>query len=152
MNDKKWKEYMVESACVGTQPPQMKKVNMDTMMPEKPSDSHPRDLEKVDKEGRMAKSQLFRTMNYAREIHDNISDEDQLEGWVQSKITKAADYLSSVKHYLQYEYMRDKSEAMPMHDEPPHLPLAMESKYAKKFDLLSEEVNKLLKEADIKNS
>ena len=52
----------------------------------------------------MAKSQLFRAAKYAQEIMDNISDDDELEAWVQSKITKAADYLGAVKHYLEYEY------------------------------------------------
>jgi hypothetical protein len=36
-------------------------------------------------------------------LHDSLDDEDQLEGWVQSKITKAADYMGTVAHYLEYE-------------------------------------------------
>jgi hypothetical protein len=36
-------------------------------------------------------------------LHDSLQDEDQLEGWVQSKITKAADYMGTVAHYLEYE-------------------------------------------------
>jgi hypothetical protein len=32
-----------------------------------------------------------------------MEDNAQLEGWVQAKITKAADYLASVYHYLEYE-------------------------------------------------
>ena len=30
------------------------------------------------------------------------SDEDQLEAWVQSKITKASDYIAKVADYLEY--------------------------------------------------
>ena len=30
----------------------------------------------------------------------NVSEEQGLEGWVQAKITKSADYMSSVKHPL----------------------------------------------------
>jgi dihydroneopterin aldolase len=34
-----------------------------------------------------------------------IGENDELDGWVQSKITKAADYISSVYHYMEYEKM-----------------------------------------------
>ena len=57
----------------------------------------------VDEEGRMAKSQLHKTAKYASEIHRMLRDDTQLEAWVQAKITKASDYLASVKHYLEYE-------------------------------------------------
>ena len=89
-----------------TQPPQMKRVNMKTMMPEPVGgDQSPaRELDHHDQEGKMAKSQLYRAIKAAEEIMHNITDDDELEGWVQSKITKAADYLGSVKHYLEYEY------------------------------------------------
>ena len=63
-----------------------------------------------DNEGRMAKSELYKLKNYAEKIGDMISDTEQLEGWVQSKITKAADYLSSVAHYLEYEKSREFSQ------------------------------------------
>jgi hypothetical protein len=32
-----------------------------------------------------------------------VQDGQQLEGWVQAKITKAADYLDSVYHYMEYQ-------------------------------------------------
>ena len=35
-----------------------------------------------------------------------IMDDEELDGWVQAKITKASDYLSSVKHYLYYKNVR----------------------------------------------
>ena len=31
-----------------------------------------------------------------------LEDETQLEAWVQSKLTKAADYIKTVKHYVEY--------------------------------------------------
>jgi hypothetical protein len=40
------------------------------------------------------------------EIDQLIHDGQELEGWVQSKITKAADYIASVKHYLEYNKSR----------------------------------------------
>ena len=51
----------------------------------------------------MAKSQLYRTAEYASELEQMIQDGEELDAWVQAKITKASDYLSSVKHYLQYK-------------------------------------------------
>ena len=31
-----------------------------------------------------------------------LGDETQLEAWVQAKLTKAADYIKTVKHYVEY--------------------------------------------------
>ena len=39
---------------------------------------------------------------YAAELSQMLSDETQLEAWVQSKLTKAADYIKTVKHYVEY--------------------------------------------------
>jgi len=57
----------------------------------------------VDREGAMAKADLYKLANYSHKLFQQIQDEDQLEGWVQAKITKAADYVASVYHYLEYE-------------------------------------------------
>ena len=56
-----------------------------------------------DREGAMAKADLYKLANYSHKLFQQIQDEDQLEGWVQAKITKAADYIASVYHYLEYE-------------------------------------------------
>lgn len=56
----------------------------------------------VDKEGRMAKRQLQDIAEYANELSGMLQDETQLEAWVQSKLTKAADYIKTVKHYVEY--------------------------------------------------
>ena len=56
----------------------------------------------VDKEGRMAKRQLHDMEKYARELSEMLTDTTQLESWVQAKLTKAADYLKTVKHYVEY--------------------------------------------------
>jgi hypothetical protein len=58
-----------------------------------------------DHEASMAKADLHRLANYAAELEQMIQNGEELEGWVQAKITKAADYISSVKHYLEYEKM-----------------------------------------------
>ena len=59
-----------------------------------------------DHEVQMARAQLYKVAKYAIKLHDilkNVSEADGLEGWVQSKITKSSDYISSVYHHLDYE-------------------------------------------------
>lgn len=59
-----------------------------------------------DHEVQMARAELYKTAKYAIKLHDmlkNVSEREGLEGWVQSKITKAGDYMSSVYHHLDYE-------------------------------------------------
>ena len=58
----------------------------------------------MDHEVQMARSDLYKIAKYAIKLHDmlkNVSEAEGLEGWKQSKITKAADYIGSVKHYLE---------------------------------------------------
>ena len=57
----------------------------------------------VDHEGAMAKADLYKLANYSLKLFKQIQDGDQMESWVQAKITKAADYVASVYHYLEYE-------------------------------------------------
>lgn len=59
-------------------------------------------LDDTDDDGWMAKSELYKMAKYAITLHGMIQDNENLEPWVQSKITKAADYLSTVKHYMEY--------------------------------------------------
>ncbi len=58
-----------------------------------------------DHEGSMAKRQMFKTAQYAVEIFDNIQDDDVFPAWIQSKMTKIADYIGAVKHYLEYDHV-----------------------------------------------
>ena len=71
-------------------------------------DSHP------DHEVQMARSELYRAakcaMSLEKMLH-HINEEQGLEGWIQAKITKAADYLESVYHYLDYEMRSGVEEA-----------------------------------------
>ena len=60
---------------------------------------------KKDHEGNMAKRQMFQTAQYAAEIFDNIQDGDEFPAWIQSKMTKIADYIGTVKHYLEYDHV-----------------------------------------------
>ena len=58
-------------------------------------------------EGSMARSQLGRTAELATMIQGMISDDTNLEEWVESKITKAQDYLSSVLNYMRGESLSE---------------------------------------------
>ena len=67
-----------------------------------------------DHEVQMARAQLYKSAKYSIELHQmlkSISEEQGLEGWVQAKITKASDYLSSVKHHLEYKMLDANSDA-----------------------------------------
>ena len=59
-----------------------------------------------DHEVQMARADLYKIAKYAIKLHDmlkNVSEAEGLMGWQQSKITKAADYMGSVYHNLDYE-------------------------------------------------
>lgn len=61
-----------------------------------------------DHEVQMARADCFHAAKNAIELHRmlrDISERQGLEGWVSEKITLAADYLSTVKEYLEYEMM-----------------------------------------------
>ena len=60
----------------------------------------------LDHEVQMSRSDLYKIAKYSIKLHEmlkNVSEEKGLEGWVQAKITKAADYMSSVFHNMDYE-------------------------------------------------
>jgi hypothetical protein len=64
-----------------------------------------------DHEVQMARSDLYKAAKYSIALHEmlkNVSEEQGIEGWVAAKITKASDYLSSVKHYMEYDMMESK--------------------------------------------
>jgi hypothetical protein len=56
-----------------------------------------------DHEAAMARADLYKLANYSFKLFKMIKDGDELEGWVQAKVTKAADYIASVYHYMEYE-------------------------------------------------
>ena len=56
-----------------------------------------------DREAAMARADLYKLASYSTKLFKMIQDGDQLEGWVQAKITKAADYVASVYHFMEYE-------------------------------------------------
>jgi hypothetical protein len=71
----------------------------------------------------MARQELYRSAKLALMIHDllkNVGENQGLEGWVQRKITRAADYIESVFDYLDYEmrYPSEMTEAETMQVTP----------------------------------
>ena len=91
--------------------------------------------DKEDHEGSMAKRQMFKTAQYAADIFDMIEDGEEFPAWIQSKMTKIADYIGVVKHYLEYDHVmgerkltkaeKEKREeiAMAMEKENPGMPM-----------------------------
>lgn len=81
-------------------------------------------LDSEDDDGWMAKNQLYKTAKYAIGLHQMINDADDLEPWIQAKITRASDDLSAVKHYMEYLIARGGSheepgtDIVPVSDEP----------------------------------
>ena len=40
-----------------------------------------------------------------------LGDDEELPAWIQSKLTKVADYIGAVKHYLEYDKVMDMQPA-----------------------------------------
>jgi hypothetical protein len=64
------------------------------MKPTTPVDDH---------EAEMARADLYKMAKYSMKLFQMIQEGQELEGWVQSKITKASDYISSIYHYMEYQ-------------------------------------------------
>ena len=60
-------------------------------------------FEDPDHEASMARNELYRNAKYGIAMLKMIEPGQQLEGWVESSLTKAASYLDKIYHYLDYE-------------------------------------------------
>ena len=58
-------------------------------------------------EGKMAQGQLKRITELSNMIQQQFNDNTNLEEWVEAKITKAEDYLSSVFNYIRLNIFPD---------------------------------------------
>ncbi len=68
-----------------------------------------------DHEVQMARAQLYHLANDAIRLHKllkDISEAEGLEGWMQSKITLAADYIKSTADYLEYDKLKTPTAPM----------------------------------------
>ena len=80
-------------------------------MVDKPQEMAPPDFSGTpDPEGEMADSQMLKVHQYSKELMDMIDDEMQLPSWVQAKLTKVADYMGAVKHFLEGEMALKEAE------------------------------------------
>lgn len=62
-----------------------------------------KDPGEYDQEGDMAKTQLNTIMRNASDLADLLDDEENLPEWVQNKITRASDYITSAYNYMASE-------------------------------------------------
>ena len=88
-------------------------VALDQLADDLESGDKPADYESVSEdagEGHMSKSTLYHTAKYAIELMQMIRKGDDLEGWVQSKLNKAADYLQGVYNYEEYQKLNPYRE------------------------------------------
>jgi hypothetical protein len=66
-----------------------------------------------DHEVQMARAELYKIAKYAIKLHDmlkGVSEAEGIEGWMQSKITKAADYMGSVYHTMEYDTVSESKK------------------------------------------
>ena len=59
------------------------------------------DRGEYDQEGDMAQQQLHTVVDAARELHSILASDENLPEWVQSKITKALDYIDTARDYVK---------------------------------------------------
>lgn len=100
IDEKKAKPDFLDLDKDGDKKESMKKAAQDAKKPMK---------EMVDYEGEMAKAELYKLIQSAEKLFMMLDEDTQLEAWVQSKITKATDYLNSVEQYLEYQSIASHS-------------------------------------------
>ena len=67
----------------------------------------PQQIQEEDKEGKMAKFDAKEACQDAQDVFNMIDEYDDLPEWLEAKITKAADYLNSVKDYLTHHHNKE---------------------------------------------
>ena len=70
---------------------------------------------------KMALAELYKIEKYAFALGLMMKELPALEGWTAAKITKAADYLGSVFHKLDYDFASgDHADVVPSEDHEGH--------------------------------
>ena len=75
------------------------------------------DIVERDHEVQMARADLYKLAKYAIKLHEmlkHVSEAEGIEGWQQAKITKSADYISSVYHSIDYDQSSMSEADVPM--------------------------------------
>jgi hypothetical protein len=86
-----------------------------------------------DHEVQMARSDLYKLAKYSIKLHDmlkTVSEAEGIEGWQQAKITKAADYISSVYHALDYDKNMEQPQLPEAVKPKRHKPVMSEDEFA----------------------
>ena len=65
--------------------------------------NEPRSIDPDGYEGEMAKRSLYHMSQQAQQLHDMLQGDENLEPWVQAKLTKAADYLEAAFKAITYD-------------------------------------------------
>ena len=73
--------------------------------------SEAKEPQEYDYEGDMARSQLRSIIANAQAVHDMLEPDTNMAEWVQSKITLAADYISTAADYMKSEHGEVKEAA-----------------------------------------
>ena len=84
-------------------------LDTDGVMMNRPSNMSSEGIESIalvdkgeyDREGDMAKEQLYTMKMAAQELSSILGDDENLPEWVQSKITKALDYIDTARDYMK---------------------------------------------------
>lgn len=90
-----------------------------------PQDGEPSDDDKAeyDQEGRMAKNDLAGAADAAKELESILQDDENLPEWVQTKITKALDYLDTARDYMKHNDVEYTDENVEEAAKPDYLDL-----------------------------
>ena len=81
------------------------KEQIDEMCGVQPQMHHMNMHKSDDHEADMGRRQMFKTAQYAVDIYEMMDDNEDYPAWIQSKLTKIADYIGVVKHYLEYDHV-----------------------------------------------
>ena len=103
-----WKYKMVNGKRVKKEKTD-EDLDTDGVMMTRPSNMSSEDIDSIalvdkgeyDREGDMAKEQLYTMKMAAQELSSILGDDENLPEWVQSKITKALDYIDTARDYMK---------------------------------------------------
>jgi len=84
-------------------PADLDNMDQEMDMPSQDMDGEMPSTNHGDQEGAMAKQELIKLAQYANSLQEHMNDGEQLEAWIQAKITMASVNIASVYHYLAYE-------------------------------------------------
>lgn len=128
------KQLIIQEMCGPSHGEHMPNGNMGSAAVQHPADISKGDMSghKEDHEGKMALAQLGQIMQNADTLQSIVGADDSLQAWVQSKLTKAADYLDTVKKYMEFE-------------SAPNMPVAI-SLGEQKVEVTKAELRQIIKE------